>query len=287
MLLKPIQPDPDWIVGKYALMNVVATVNSGKTKIQPLCWRIPFQWQGTHYQNHDDEPYMLLVNSSGGFVEGDVSQFHAKLERGARCLFTTTASSKFYKCLGGETSREIVDIVAEENSLIEYLPDEAIPFENSRVQRINRISLHPTSRLFATDMISAGRVHFGSGEIFKFDSLMSEFQVAIDNQVVALDRINVPAPKDVSALYRLWQGYLHMATVFSYANDLPNHIEDEIFELGECIEGSKLGVSRIENFITVRILSTETWQAHELLYAVWKILRPVIAGKAAQPIMKC
>ena len=287
MLLDPLQPDPDWIVGKYALMNVEASVHGDKTKIRPVCWRIPYQWQGTHYQNHDDQPYMLLVNSSGGFVEGDVSQFHAKIEEGARCLFTTTASSKFYKCLDGKVSREIVDIVADKNSLVEYLPDEAIPFERSKVQRINRISLHRTSRLFATDMISAGRIHFGDGEIFKFDSLTSEFQVSIDGRTVILDRIDLPTLQDVQALYRLWCGYLHMATVFSYAHDLSSGVEDKIFELGKKLENSKIAVSRIDNFITVRILSKETWQAHEVLYSIWEILRPEIAYKEASPIMKC
>ena len=106
----PVQPDPEWIVGKHALMNVRALSRLGRTEIDPLRWRIPFQWQGYHYQDHDDQPFMLLVNSGGGFVEGDVAHFHAVLEPGTRALFTTTASSKFYKCPGGGVSREIVDL---------------------------------------------------------------------------------------------------------------------------------------------------------------------------------
>ncbi len=283
----PIQPDPEWIVGKYALMNVRASSRLGRTEIDPLCWRIPFQWQGYHYQDHDDQPFMLLVNSGGGFVEGDVSHFHGVLEPGTRSLFTTTASSKFYKCPGGAVSREIVDLHVGADALLEFCPDEAIPFARSRVHRINRIALEPSSRLFATDMVSAGRVHFGDGEVFRFHHLVSEFRIALGGRLVALDRLVATAPETIAALQRLWQERLHMATAFAYAPDLPAAVEDDVHEAIEGVDGTEAGVTRIGNLVIVRILSHETWQAHEALFNAWTALRPAIAGKPARPILKC
>ena len=283
----PAQPDPNWIVGKHALMNVQAQLRNGRTEIEPHSWRIPFQWQGCHYQDHDDEPFMLLLNSAGGFVEGDVSQFHATLEAGTRALFTTTASTKFYKCLEQQTSREIVDILVGPGALLEYCPDEAIPFERSRVKRINRITMDESSRIFATDMISAGRIHYGDGEAFKFDSLMSEFEIRIANRTIALDRLLATTPQAIAALPRLWHGAFHMATVFGYAPDLPRTIEDEVHALCKNVAETEIGVSRIENLLIVRILANETWQAHEAMYKAWEALRPSIAGKPARPISKC
>lgn len=283
----PVQPDPDWIVGKHALMNVHASLQDGRTVIKPHSWRIPFQWQGCHYQDHDDEPFMLLLNSAGGFVEGDVSQFHATLDAGTRTLFTTTASTKFYKCVEQETSREIVDILVGPEALLEYCPDEAIPFERSRTQRINRITMDESSRIFATDMISAGRVHYGNGEAFLFDSMMSEFEIRIGDRTIALDRLLATTPEAIAALPRLWHGAFHMATVFGYAPDLSRDIEDEVLALVEGVEETQAGVSRIGNLVIVRILAGETWQAHEAMYNAWQALRPSIAGKDARPISKC
>ena len=283
----PIQPDPEWIVGKYALMNVRAMSRLGRTEIDPLCWRIPFQWQGYHYQDHDDQPFMLLVNSGGGFVEGDVSHFHGVLEPGTRALFTTTASSKFYKCPGGAVSREIVDLHVGEGALLEFCPDEAIPFARSRVHRLNRIVLEPSSRLFATDMVSAGRVHYGDGEVFRFHHLVSEFRIAIGGRLVALDRLIATTPETIAALQRLWQERLHMAMAFAYAPDLAPAVEDDVHEAIEGVDGTEAGVTRIGNLVIVRILSHETWQAHEALFNVWTALRPAIAGKNARPILKC
>ena len=283
----PAQPDPAWIVGKHALMNVRATSRRGRTEIDPLRWRIPFQWQGCHYQDHDDQPFMLLVNSGGGFVEGDVSHFHALLEPATRALFTTTASSKFYKCPGGAVSREIVDLHVGEDALLEFCPDEAIPFARSRAHRINRIDMAPSSRLFATDMVSAGRVHYGAGEVFRFDHLVSEFRITIGGRLVALDRLVATRPETIAALERLWLGRLHMAQAFAYAPDLAPDVEDGVHEAIAGVEGTEAGVTRIGNLVIVRILSHETWQAHEALFNAWAALRPAIAGKNARPILKC
>ena len=286
MIHTNIYPNPDWIVGKTALMNVRAHIVNGKTIIEPSSWRIPFQWQGYHYQNQDDQPYMLIVNSGGGFVEGDGSYFFAHLEKDTRSLFTTTASGKFYKCMNGIESTEVVEFNVGENALLEYMPDEAIPFAFSRSRRSIKINLQKSSRLFATDMVSAGRVHYGK-EIFKFDALRSSFEVMLEGKRLAQDKVIVKTPEEVGDLERLWNGARHSVVAFAYAPDLPKDIEDHVREVADNVEQTELGVSRIGDLISIRILSTETWQAHEAIYKCWQALRPSIAGKDARPIMKC
>lgn len=283
---RPLEVDPNWIVGKYALMSVQARQRAGRTEIEPHSWRIPYQWQGFHYQDHDDEPFMLMVNSSGGYVEGDVSHFHAHLEPETRALFTTTASSKFYKCLNEETTQELVDFYVGPGATLEYLPDEAIPFASSRAERITRVVIDETSRLFATDMISAGRVHHGDGEAFLFDSLISEFDIRIGSRPIFTDRLVADTAERVAALPRLWQGKKQMATVVAYAPDMPEGVEATLND-GESTEGVKMGVSRLDRLVVVRILAEETWQAHEAIFRAWTCLRPAIAGKDARPIRKC
>ncbi len=284
---QPVEVDPSWIVGKYALMNVQAELRGGRTEIEPRSWRIPFQWQGYHYQDHDDQPFLLLLNSSGGFVEGDVSHLQAHLEANTRALFTTTASSKFYKCLNGGLSRELVEIYVGPQATIEYCPDEAIPFARSRTERITRITIEESSRVFATDMVSAGRIHYGPGEAFKFDSLVSEFEVRLGERPLFLDRMVANTAERVAALQRLWHGARHAATVVAYAPDLPANLEESVRDCSKGTAGVEMGVSQIGGLVIARILAQETWQAHEAIYRVWESLRPAIVGKAARPIRKC
>lgn len=282
-----IAPDPSWVVGKHALMNVRARLQEGRTVVEPRSWRIPYQWQPAHYQDNDDEPFLMLLNSSGGFVEGDVAELHASLDPGARMLLTTSNSTKFYKCLDGEVSTDWIGVDVGPDALLEFYPDEAIPFARSRTRRVTRINLAQSSRLFATDMLSAGRVHFREGEVFAFDSIDSTFEINIDGRPAAIDRLILSSKDEVAALRRLWDGAQHMATVFVHAPDLPKALEDEVHAVFEeefpAVQG---GVSRLDDLIVARILSEETWEAHEAVYRVWSKVRPVLAGKAARPIRK-
>lgn len=279
-------PDPDWIVGKHALLNIRAKLRNGRTEIDPHAWRIPYQWQGTHYQDHDDQPFLLLINSGGGFVEGDAAELNGLLEPQTRTLVTTTAASKFYKCLSGGHCSETVNFSVGAGGLLEYVPDEAIPFARSRVRRRTMIELEGSSRLFATDMISAGRIHYGAGEEFMFSELQSEFNVVVDGSTLVSDRLLLTSVEEVQDLRELWAGARHMATVFAYFDSWPRDMEATIERLNG-VNGVNLGASRIGNLIVVRILSGEVWQAQEAVFSIWEVMRPLIAGKPARRISKC
>lgn len=283
----PVKPDPSWPIGKHALMNLKIVRRNGRTEIDPSNWRIPYQWQGTHYQDNDDQPFLLLINSGGGFVEGDIAELHARLDPNTRALITTTAASKFYKCPQRRISREEVHLHVGPGALLEYYPDESIPFAHACVERLTEIDIVPSSRLFAVDMLSAGRIHYGAGELFTFDSLASEFTIRVNGKTAFLDRIFAPDASEVRAIATLWNGAHHMATVACYDATLPRGIEADV-EAALATNGlTSSGASRVGNMLTCRILAKEAWHCHEAIQAVWGVVRPHIAGKSAKLIRKC
>lgn len=283
-----IMPDPSWEIGKHALMNVRVSLINGRSEMQPSSWRIPYQWQGAHYQDNDDQPFLLLINSGGGFVEGDSASFHATLDPGTRALITTTAASKYYKCPEGRVSRETVSIRVGSGALLEYMPDEAIPFSASNVERNTRISIAEDSRFFGSDMISAGRIHYGAaGEAFAFNRLASEFRVDVEGDVLVLDRLFADTPDEITDLRALWDGANHMMSIVSWG-DFDDECEDRIRKSLKSLPMVASGVSRmLDKLMTCRIMAEEAWQCHEALYRVWQEVRPRLAGKAARPIRKC
>jgi urease accessory protein len=287
MTMQIVKPDPSWPIGKHALMNIHVLRRNGRTEIDPKSWRIPFQWQGCHYQDNDDQPFLLLINSGGGYVEGDATELVGKLERGARALITTTAASKFYKCPGGQTSREMVTLRAEPDTLLEFYPDESIPFANSRVQRRISLEIAGSTNMFAADMIVAGRIHHAQGEAFAFAEIDSEFRILVDGQVTLLDRLVARNPEEIGALRRLWSGAMNMATVVGHGSALPEGIEEAIETRLAKIELTSFGASRNGNMVICRILAAEAWACHEAIQACWELMRPSLAGKPARIIRKC
>ena len=279
-------PDHGWAIGTHALLSLRARRRGGRTDVDAIARRIPYQWPGAFYQDHDDQPFVLLHHSAGGFVEGDAAELHVVAEPGTRSLFTTTAAAKFYKC-DQDTSRDLLDFSVGDDALLEYLPDEVIPFAGSRVERTTRVALRASSRLFASDVISAGRVSYGAGEQFAFTSMRSRFEVRIDGRLVVLDRLLAGQPADIAALPHLWGGRTHLATIAAYAPALPRSLLERVQDRCEA-SGARgdAGATLIDGVIFARALTEQVWQAHEAVYRIWETLRPAIAGKPARPIRK-
>ena len=174
-----------------------------------------------------------------------------------------------------------------EPALLEYLPDEVIPFAKSRIERTTRVSLRSSSRLFASDVISAGRVSYGAGEKFAFTSMRSQFEVRIDGRLVVLDRLVACKSEHIAALPQLWGGRVHLATVAAYAPSLPPGLVERVQETCEAFGGCcDAGATLIDGVILVRALTDQVWEAHEAVYRIWETLRPAIAGKPARHIRK-
>ena len=277
-------PDRSWVIGKHGLLSLRALVRNGRTEIDPIKRRVPYQWQGVHYQDHDDEPFLLLHNSAGGFVEGDAAELYLECEPNTRALLTTTAATKFYKCEEGGESTDSVEFSVGDNALLEYLPDEVIPFSQSRVARRTRIRLATSSRLFFSDLIGAGRINYGDGEAFAFTSIRSDLELEIDGTCVLRDRLIALGVEEVSALERLWAGHRFLGTMLAYAPDLPADLDEALAE--GLRDGAALASSRRGQLVCIRLLASEAWQAHEAVQHAWSIVRPALAGKAARPIAK-
>ena len=280
------RPDPSWVIGKHALLALRVVRRNGRSEIEPTLRRVPYQWQGYHYQDHDDEPFLLLHNSAGGFVEGDVAELHVRLEPSTRALFTTTAATKFYKCESEGVCEDIVDVELGAGALFEYLPDEVIPYARSRVVRRTRFRLEQGASLFASDILSAGRINYGDGEAFAFTSMRSDTEFRVGGRLLFIDRLRAAKPDEVAALPLLWAGRRYLVTVLAYGEGLGEGCEARAEEAAASVAGVRAGATRKGDLVCARVLADESWQAHEAVQRIWAVLRPELAGKPARTIAK-
>ncbi|KWX66102.1 urease accessory protein UreD [Mycobacterium sp. NAZ190054] len=272
-------------IGKHGSLFVRAKVECGQTRLQPTFRRIPYQWHGAHYQDNDDQPFLLVQNSGGGFVEGDSGLFQLTMDSGTRVLVTTTEATKFYRCENGGGAVESYRFDVAPDALLEYLPDEVIPYAGCRAVRDTRFSLTATSRLFAAEVTVAGRVHFRHDELFGFSALRSRFQVDVDSVPRYLDNL-IAEDADVPKIARAWGGDCVLGTIVVYGH--PDDALAARVEAALSADGSiRAGASVRRDVLAVRILGSDTWRVHDAVYEVWRLVRPHLAGKAARRIVKC
>jgi urease accessory protein len=280
-----VGPPPGGPIGKHGYLHLRTARLREVTTVEPVARRIPFQWQGVHYQDHDDQPFVLLHHSAGGYVEDDTATLHVDVAADTRVLLTTMGATKFYKSCHGGVAEERVLIDVGPGALAEYLPDEVIPYAGSRVSRTTTVNLTASSSAFVTDLLAAGRIHYADGEAFAFDGLRSELRVTLDDRLLVLDRLMVD-DEERDALRRLWAGRNLAASVVAHAPGVDLALEAEIEETCAALD-VRAGASRRQTVLFVRLLAHEAWQLHEAVHQIWCLVRPQLAGKAAPRIRKC
>ena len=152
-------PPPDGS-GMSGILRVRLAPRRGRTGVVDQYWRIPLQVMPPSYQDEDDEAYLYLLNPTGGIVQGDRLLTEVAVEAGARSLLSTQSATKVYR-MDESYGEEVNRYVLRGDAVLEYLPDQTIPFAGSRFYRSTTVELDPGSTLILTDLLAAGRVARG------------------------------------------------------------------------------------------------------------------------------
>lgn len=272
-------------IGKNGRLIVKAIKRNERTELIPVYRRIPYQWQGFHYQDGDDQPFLQLHHSAGGLTNGDTAGFRLSANPGTRTLITTTEATRFYRTETEEPSHEIFDFTIGPGSYLEYLPDETIPYRESKVRRETVFNISSNSHLIATDILSGGRLAYRCGEMFDFDTFNSNTVVKVDGRKIFVDDLALDAVSGPLVLDS-WMGHQVLATLICFSNLLTKAQLDELINCLSKIPEIKFGASFRAGLLVIKVLSQETWIAHEAVHCVWAILRPKVFEKPSRKIVK-
>lgn len=117
-----------------------------------------------------DRPEAVLINTAGGVVAGDDLTVEIVLGGAGRLSVTTAAAEKFYGAAAGKPpARMTTRLAVGEGSLLEWLPQESIYFDNCRLQRTLAVRLAGEARFIGVETVLWGRRARGempeSGEV--------------------------------------------------------------------------------------------------------------------------
>lgn len=156
--------------GKVGILSLKLERDSetGKTVIREQYSRIPLFTQRAMYleESLPAMAYIYLVSPSGGILQGDRYQIDITLDNNTFAHVTTQGATRIYKMEKNYAS-QIVNIRVGEGSYFEYIPDQLIPFRNSRFYQEVQLRVHENATMVYSEIIVPGRV--ASGEAFQYD----------------------------------------------------------------------------------------------------------------------
>lgn len=175
--MAPYLQEPDGMYvgapGKHGFLDLRFEIDSrGKSVLKYLDRRAPLIVQQELYFDEElpDMPCVYILASGGPNVDGDRFRQDFTLRRGSMAFISTGAATKLAEMKRNYSGME-QHITLEENSYLEYLPEQIIPCAHTRYISDTEITIHPTASLFYSEIYMGGRKYYKDGELFKFDIL--------------------------------------------------------------------------------------------------------------------
>src|SRR6476620_736085 len=143
-------------------------VRTKKTVIKEHYAKVPLFIQRALYleESIPSMAYIYVISPSGGILQGDRYRIVIKLSNKAQAHITTQGATRIYK-MEKDYATQMIDIVVEEGCYCEYIPDQIIPYANSRFYQLTNLKVHENATMIYSEILVPGRV--ASGEKFMYD----------------------------------------------------------------------------------------------------------------------
>jgi urease accessory protein len=263
-----------------------------RTVIREQYSRVPLFTQRAMYleESLPAMAYVYIVSPSGGILQGDRYRIDITLGNNTYAHVTTQGATRIYKMEKNYAS-QLVNITVGEGGFFEYIPDQIIPFHNSRFYQEVHLNVHENATMIYSEVIVPGRV--ASGEAFDYDicyiKTVGKNQLGrtrfIDTLKLEPKTENFRAKSNFGNLHVV--GTVYIMTKESFVNDLHYEIGEKIRVLetkGKLSGGASILPTR--QGIMVRILGHSSEDVKKIIFEVIGIARKKIIGASFSAIRK-
>lgn len=201
----------------------------------------------------DPRPVAVLINTAGGVTGGDRLAYGAAWGPGAAATVTSQAAERIYRS-SGATGRVATRLEIGAGADAEWLPQETILFDRSRLERRLDIDLAPDARLLMAETIVFGRT--AMGETVHSCFFADHWRLRRGGRLVFAESLRIDGdPKAILAGPATGGGALAVSTVLLAAPDATEALDRTRALLEDA--GSEAGASAFDGLLVVRLVSPD------------------------------
>lgn len=219
-------------------------------------------------------PEAVMINTAGGLTGGDHMSYQVTLEAGAGLTISGQAAEKIYRSIGSTAVIEAEMLVAA-GAVLEWLPQETILFDNSRLRRMNYVHLEKGSRLLALEATLFGRT--AHGETLRSASVRDGWKIWRDGKLLWFDNFVLEGDIHGQSQRRaVLGGAKGMATILIADDQAESYLEVARKLCREC-DGRAAATCRDELLI-LRLLAKSGYELRKSLARILNGMRSELAG---------
>lgn len=219
-------------------------------------------------------PEAVLANTSGGIAGGDTSHVDILVAQNAQALVTGQAAEKIYRSIDMPASIRTV-IKIEDDSTLEYLPQESILFDGSKLNRAVNISLGARSCLLLSEMFVLGR--WAMKEDFTRGIFLDRWSIDVVGRPIWREGLRVEGGLSSLSSSLGFANARALATIFyvgANAGEVLGLVRDAIGPMG--------GATIVRDMLVVRMLGNEAGMLKQQLGEIISIIRAAALGRPAE-----
>ena len=260
-----------------------------KTVIKKHYAKVPLFIQRALYleESIPSMAYIYVISPSGGILQGDRYTIGIKLSNNAQANITTQGATRIYK-MEKDYATQMIDIVVEEGCYCEYIPDQIIPYANSKFYQLTNLKVHENATMIYSEILVPGRV--ASGENFEYDiCYIKTLATNHAAQFRFIDVLKLMPKKDNFKARGIMENFSILGNVYILAKvEHAKYLKEEINSFVNNIRKIQGGASTLpdRHGVAVRLLGNTTEHVKEVVYEILNISRRTILGGSFSKMRK-
>lgn len=260
-----------------------------RTSIKYQHYKVPLCIKRAMYleETCPEMAYVYIISPSGGILQGDRFRMDITLTNSAIAHVTTQSATRIYR-MNKNFGTQIINLDVDKNCYLEYIPDQIIPYRDSRFYQVSNIKVHDEATCVYSEILTPGRV--ASNESFEYDICYMKVKSVNQNDKLRLiDIAKIEPKKENVKSFGVLNNYDILGNIYILTpGDKINLIQNEILET---ILGTKNvigGCTKLpdNNGLLIRLLGSFVYDIRDLIYSIVGIVRKNVLNVSFSGIRK-
>jgi len=263
--------------------------DSHKTSIKHQYYKVPLCIKRALYleETFPEMAYVYIISPSGGILQGDRYRIDITLTNSAKSHVTTQSATRIYR-MNKNFGSQIINLNVDKDCYLEYIPDQIIPFRDSRFYQVSNIKVHDEATCIYSEILTPGRV--ASNESFEYDiCYMKVKSVNQEDKLRLIDVAKIEPKVENMRSFGILNNYEILGNVYILTpKDKVNIIQNEILEILSGTKKAIGGCTKLpgENGLLIRLLGSFVYEIRDIIYSIVRIVRRNVLNVSFSGIRK-